>query len=151
MSIFFWPLAFGVIIIVSASSINSGTHTQTTQSSAQVEVLGGQFLAYRAAVVAYARANPSATGTVADGALQLPDWLAKPQEFRAYVQTGESFSYFLPPTPRPSIADLGLYPDGGIVSSVGVAVNGRLVSGTSAAAGRALPIGIPDGAIVYVN
>lgn len=149
--IFFWPIAFGLLLYLSSLSINTGNDVGMMQGTAQVEVLGGQFLAYREAVVAYARANPGVTGNVADSALALPNWLAKPSQFKAYVQAGESFAYFVPGTPRPSLADMGVFPEGGVVSSIGVAVGGKLTSSTSAAVGRALPAVIPNGAIVYVN
>ncbi|MFY2610795.1 type IV pilus biogenesis protein PilM [Achromobacter xylosoxidans] len=149
--IFYWPLAFCLLIFLSSLSVSTGHDMRTMQSSAQVEVLGGQFLAYREAVVRYARANPGVTGGVADGALELPNWLTKPEAFKAYVQGGESFAYFVPTGRRPSLVDMGLYPDGSVVSSVGIAAGGALVSGTSAATGRTLPAVIPSGAIVYVN
>lgn len=149
--IFFWPIAFGFLLYLSSLSVSTGNDVGEMQHTAQVEVLGGQFLAYRSAALAYARANPTATGNVADSALALPNWLAKPSEFQAYVHAGESFVYFLPGTPRPSLADMGLYHEGGVVSSVGVALGGKLTSSTSKVVGRALPVVIPNGAIVYVN
>lgn len=149
--IFFWPIAFGLLLFLSSLSIHTSYDVRAMQNTAQVEVLGGQFLAYRAAVVAYARENPGVTGIVPDSVLALPNWLVKPTEFMAHVEAGESFAYFVPRGPRPSLIDMGLHPGGGVVSSVGVAAGGKLISGTLMIEGRVLPAVIPNGAIVYVN
>jgi hypothetical protein len=149
--IFFWPLLFGFLVYISAFSLSINTETEAMQSSAQAEVLGGQFLVYREAVVKYAYANPTVRGSIADSVLTLPNWFIKPPAFKAYAQAGKAFTYFVPDKPRPSLLDMGLYASRTMTSSSGVAANGKLISSTLATSENELPTAIPNGAIVYVN
>lgn len=149
--IFFWPLLFGLLVYIANFSINTNTETEAMQNNAQAEVLGGQFLVYRAAVVKYAHANPTVTEGIADSVLTLPNWFIKPSEFKAYVQAGKAFTYFVPDKPRSSMLDMGLYASRTMNSAAGVAANGKLISSTLATSETELPTAIPNGAIVYVN
>jgi hypothetical protein len=149
--IFFWPLLFGLLVYIANFSINTNTETEAMQNNAQAEVLGGQFLVYREAVVKYAYANPTVTGGIADDVLTLPNWFIKPSEFKAYVQAGKAFTYFVPDKPISSMLDMGLYASRTMTSSAGVAANGKLISSTLATSETGLPMAIPNGAIVYVN
>jgi hypothetical protein len=116
----------------------------STRDAHMARASAEHFLAYRQAVVSWARTNPGSTGTVADASLPLPLGFANPQGWTNNILGGVVYVYG---TPSGGVGDF-LYEACGRSPLVGIKQAGQLVSGQGAT--TALPGWIPDGDIVGI-
>lgn len=147
-------LGYTIAAMASAAAIYTMVHTaddaRLDDERRETAILAGGMLNYAKRVSAYAVAHPTVTGSVQDGALDLPVWLQRPPAVQNYLDAGMPYTYF-PSAP------------GGLASAIVVAskatVHVGIKQGSSLriAGGQAsfvlakpLPSAIPDGAVVVV-
>jgi hypothetical protein len=145
------PVIFCFLLLFGAVGYDYQHADRKEQTTAVDESLGGRFLVYRNAVLAYAAENPDQNKAIDDNSLTLPPWFTVASGFHAYLQAGNSYVYYQPDGVTPSLADMGLYPSMSVTVSVGIAQAGILMSPTLGDTGIVLPAVIPNGSVVYVN
>lgn len=117
---------------------------------AKGDVAATNFLSYRGAVVQYRTANPSATGTIADGSLMWQSGFIRDTRWTNVITGGELYVYSTavaePAVLQAAYAKAGKYVMVGTKNSGGNLINaaGSIISIT-------LPGVIPVGALVYVG
>lgn len=106
-------------------------------------------MVYRNFVTAYALANNTATGTIADSALGLPGWYNRIVSIRNYVENGKGYVYFS--QGNQSDMAYAIVKLGNQAINAGIKTNGVLVnpmSTTNYVSPLTLPAAIPDGSVV---
>lgn len=138
-------------IWLTASYVVLGERTQTAQFViAKGDVAATNFLSYRQAVVQYRTANPTATGTIADGSLTWQSGFIRDSRWTNVIAGGELYVYSIaaadPAVLQAAYAKSGNYVMVGTKNSTG-----KLVNAAGAIISTTLPGAIPDGALVYVG
>ena len=127
-------------IFTSVISFEQKTSTQT-----EATAISGNMMVYRNFVTAYAVANNTITGTVADSALGLPGWYNRIVTVRNYVENGKGYVYFF--EGNQSDMAYAIVKLGKQAVNAGIKTNGLLVNPMSSTT-LALPAPIPDGSVV---
>ena len=148
MGYIFIAIALMAIGDYTADFLSEGTSTVSTM---QVSSIAGSLIIYGQAVIAYARANPGITGTVAVASLNLPYWVNTTRsDLQLYAVAGRGFAYYAGPV-VPGLA--------GQVSAQGeYAVTSGTVTGGQIASPRlgavssiTVPNVIPNGSVVVTD
>lgn len=117
---------------------------------ARGDVAATNFLAYRQAVVTYRTANPTATGTVPDGALTWQTGFIRDGRWTNLISGGELYVYSLA-APEPAVLQAVFMKAGSYVMVGTKNASGNLVNAGGSTIAISLPAGIPVGSIVYVG
>lgn len=113
--------------------------------SAQASTIATNMLVYKSAATAYATANPTYTGSIADTSLSLPTWFAKTQGINNYIEGGTAYIYYTSATP--GLADQLLQVTNNSITT-GFKRGGHLVNPFVYTTSISLPATIPDNAVV---
>lgn len=139
----------GVLIVTGLGlAARTSTEIRHRQESAQSVGLANNMMVYAQHVKAYARANPTVIGPVADSSLGLPGWYTKALALQNYVNAGAGYVY----TTGPGM-DLA---HSVVIESkyrlpVGINTSGTLLrphSSTNSSHPISIPSAIPSGSIV---
>lgn len=122
---------------------------QKTSTQAEAKAISGNMMVYRNYVTAYAVANNTVTGTIADSALALPGWYNRIVSIRNYVENGKGYVYFF----QGNQGDMAyaIVKLGNQAINAGIKKNGILVnpmSSTNYVSPVSLPSAIPDDSVV---
>ena len=119
------------------------------REDAQQQHMAGQLKAYGSFVAAYAQANPSASGAVADAAAGVPAWLTRPAGMQNRVQSGRAYIFWSASSEAEAFA---IARECGFGLTCGVTRSGSIVlPGEATPLSVALPGGIPaSGAVVLI-
>lgn len=131
-------------IFMSVISFEQKTSTQT-----EATAISGNMMVYRNFVTAYAMANNTITGTVADSVLGLPGWYNRIGTVRNYVENGKGYVFFFEGNQGDTA--YAIVKLGNQAINAGIKKNGFLVnpmSTTNYVSPLALPASIPDGSVV---
>lgn len=115
--------------------------------AAEVSAQAGNLMVYHNQVTAYAEANPSASGSVADTALSLPTWYQKTPNAGNYLQAGTRYVYLASPLP----GVVGALAQRTESITVGINNAGYLTSPRAGQTGIPVPAQVPLGALVIVQ
>ncbi len=116
----------------------------------QGDVAATNFLAYREAVVKYLNANPTATGTIADGSLTWSLGFIRNANWTHVISGGQLYVYSNAAPPAGMLQRVVSKTSGYLMVGVKNA-SGNLVSGTGSVITAALPGSIPVGALAFVG
>ena len=126
---------------------------EAAQVAAVADVSATSLLAYRAAVQAYLRANPAATGTITDAMLAphwLPGYVRRP-EWTNSVSSGTLFVYSIAVMNNGTVYSLREKSGESLLVGTKNTSTGRLQSATGIDTGINLPAAIPSGAVVMMG
>jgi len=138
--------------LVAASLYFGFLYMQNTQralddaAQGEAKAVAGNMSVYRNAVIAYAKANPAASGAVGDAALSLPSWFVHNPQVLNYVASGKGYVYYA--GAQPELAYLILKSNSNTILA-GIKKGGYLVNPLSGTTVISLPGVIPDGSVVY--
>lgn len=118
---------------------------QAAYLSAQASTIATNMMVYKSAATAYATANPTYTGSIADSSLSLPTWFTKVQGVSHYITGGAAYVYYTAATP--GLADQLLRMTNNSITT-GFAHGGQLVNPFVYTTSISLPATIPEGAVV---
>lgn len=114
------------------------------------DVAATNFFAYRSAVINYMNANPSASGTVADGALTFLPGYIRDARWTNVIQGGTLYVYST--GTESALSVMAMFRLGANSLLIGKkTASGKLVSANGMDTGIALPAAIATGAIVVVG
>ncbi len=124
-------------------------HTlEANAASGEAAAISGNMRIYRNAVVNYARAHNSVTGSVMDTELTLPVWFHHRPDVQNTVTNGQAYVYFTPA--QPELVAM-LLKSGADTMRVGINQGGRLYNPLSGITSVRLPEEIPEGSVVYAG
>ena len=118
---------------------------ETLAQQGDVSAISHNLLVFRRALAAYAQANPTVNGNVADSALTLPSWFVHLPGVEGYMAAGSSYTYY-PQPPAGLARKLADLTQGSV--AVGLNIQGRLVNPGAGATLILLPAAVPEGAAV---
>lgn len=125
----------------------------SVQRTAVADVSATNLLAYRAAVLAYLAANPSATGTISDANLAahwLPGYTRRP-EWTHLIASGTVFVFSSGVMNNGTAYSLREKSGESLLVGTKNTTTGRLQSATGVDTGINLPAAIPNGAVVMLG
>lgn len=128
---------------------NEQTTAQVSQTS-YTKVMSENMAMYRNYVVAYAQANPGASGTIQDTALGLPAGFNRFKGITNYVSGGIGYAYITQAQAPAGLASQMQANQSGDLF-IGFKKNGVLVTPSGGISPIALPAAIPDGSVVYAS
>ncbi|MEJ7745707.1 MAG: type IV pilus biogenesis protein PilM [Luteimonas sp.] len=139
----------GLLLLYSFISISNFDRAINENRISQTNFVSGQLRAYGSYVAAYARANPSANGSVSDAAAGVPAWLTRPPGMTGLASGGRGYVYFMPYTLAEG-NEIARNCGGSLIC--GVTRSSLLyIPGESTPVPMAMPAGIPaNGALVLV-
>ncbi|MDT3723228.1 type IV pilus biogenesis protein PilM [Pseudomonas oryzihabitans] len=143
------PMLWIILMIATAvvGLLADAERSSNTRSVAvDIDALAYNMITYRNALAEYAHANPTVTGAPADSVLALPTWYRKLPNVSGYVNTGQSFTYYL----RPPNGLVSKMVDLTQSQAIGTVVASTLQSPISGNMGIVVPPAIPNGsALAY--
>ncbi|MEE4220265.1 type IV pilus biogenesis protein PilM [Pseudomonas viridiflava] len=110
-----------------------------------VSTIASSMLVYRNALAEYAYAHNTASGTVSDDQLDLPNWYFRYPGVEGVIAAGKSFAFYSSPPPG-LIAEMVNVTGGSL--AIGSAASGTLVTPLIGNTGITLPASVPNGAAV---
>lgn len=147
-----WLTGFIAVVFIVMGGIFADFNTQSIQANADAEtqVIAGNMMVYRNAVLAYAEANPGVTGQVSDSNLALPAWFAHVNGVANYVNAGKGYVFY--PNSQNGLAYTILKMSNNSIN-VGIDQNGYVVSPLPLSGPSTIPVpaAIPNGAVVIAN
>ena len=139
---------FIIATLVSSLTLYNAQTLSAANAQGEASAISGNMLVYHRYVVAYAVANPGVTGAVADGSLGLPAWFSRNTGVANYVASGKGYTYYLSAPAGLAYQILG---DTNNSIYAGINQGGTVTNPLSGASAIAVPVAIPDGAVVYGN
>lgn len=139
---------FFVALITGTLMTQNSAATAADSQRAEAAAIAGSMQVYRNPVIAYAQANPSATGTLSDASLTLPTWYARLNGVSNYVNAGKGYVYYIGTSPELAYQVLKATNNS---INVGINQGGNLVnpiSSTNTTIPMTLPSAIPNGSVV---
>jgi hypothetical protein len=126
---------------------------QAAQELAAADAAATSLLAYREAVIDYLNAHPSFSGTVADASLVYPWGYARDARWSHLVLAGGALYVYQASGSAAASAQLleRLHARTQRSWMVGRQSAGQLVSAGGVATGIAVPVAVPDGAVLFVG
>lgn len=138
-------------IWLSTSYIVLDERERTSQlTELQGDVAATNFLAYREAVVSYLNANPTATGTIADGALTWTLGFIRDTRWTHVITGGQLYVYSTGAPPAGMVQRVVGKTSGYLMVGTKNA-SGNLISGTGSVITTSLPGTIPAGSLVFAG
>ena len=116
----------------------------------RADVQANNFLSYRYSLQQYVKANPGATGTVADGVIAFQPGYIRDLNWTNTVSAGKLYVYAPPGAIFPVAAD-AVYKRSGNNPMVGFKTGTVFKSSVLGTTALTLPAGIPDGSFVFVG
>lgn len=135
-------------ILFGGYAVRAQEHVNTNIQTNEATSFAGSMRIYGVYVNAYAVANPTASGAIADSALGLPAWFNRLNTIQNYVESGKGYVYI--PNSNSDLA-YRLVKQGGHTTHAGIKVGGNLInplSKTNYTSPYPLPSSIPDGSVV---
>jgi hypothetical protein len=142
----FWAIFFAIAIFFGAVYTDTQHQLGADNVAGEASAISGNMMVYRNAVSQYARANPSATGTVSDASLSLPPWYARISGISNYVAGGKGYVYYS--NQRGELAYQLLKNTNNTMLS-GIKRSGVLYNPVSGTSTITIPSAIPDESVVY--
>lgn len=142
-----------VVVLFLAALIGGIAVSQQEERTAQdrqgvSDAVVGSMMVYRNRVSAFASANPTHTGEVANSSLNLPAWFTPIDGVRNYVTSGQGYVYFQPGNTESGQAyDLMKQTKNNIMA--GIKRSNVLYNPIAGTTMLALPSAIPEGAVVF--
>ncbi|MBJ8931621.1 type IV pilus biogenesis protein PilM [Citrobacter freundii] len=151
MPILVWVFALFMLVAAHEGFKNDNNvfEKQKSFDEAKSSSLSGQMIAYASYVRVYLEAHPATTGTVTDGAMNIPSWFQnRDPRIGAYFSSGRAYVYCTTTCPRNLEAELSEITDKSI--NVGVVSNGKLSRFGVVDSSYTLPTSLKNEDIVYV-
>lgn len=142
----FWALFFAIAIAYGSIFADSQHRLTADNIAGEASAISGNMMVYRNAVSDYARANPTVTGSVADGALTFPTWYSKISGISNYVAAGKGYVYYS--AQRPELAYQLVKSTNNTILS-GIKRSGVLYNPISGTSSISIPVAIPNESVVY--
>lgn len=142
-------LSLVAALVAGYVALSTPTEDQRRQV-ATADVLATNLIAYRTAVVNFTNANPSATGTIADGSLTFLTGHVRNPLFTNVISSGALYVYSTSAA-SPGVADLAWRYSQRSLTVGTKGASGTLVVPGSGSTSVSLPVGIPTGAVVMVG
>ena len=137
-----------ILLILFASLFGSNqAHQKQTLQEAEIDAVAGNLMIYRNVVSAYAEANPTTTGAVADATLGLPTWYQRQPGMGNYLVGGKSYVFYT--TILPGL--VGTLAERSQSMSIGINSGGWLRSPIAGNTGIPLPAQVPQSAVVIIQ
>jgi hypothetical protein len=136
-------------IFLSGIFTRVNTFQEQTSTKTEATAISGNMMVYRSYVTAYAVANSTVTGTIADSALSLPTWYNRITSIQNYIEAGKGYVYFS--VGNQSDLAYAIVKLGNQAINAGSKTNGILVnpmSTTNYVTPLSLPAAIPEGSVV---
>ncbi|WAC74563.1 type IV pilus biogenesis protein PilM [Roseateles sp. SL47] len=147
-----WAQAVVVGVVAAAGwwAVDAALEVPVTDA-ARARTVAESMAVYRAAVVAYATAQPGFEGSVDDGLLSLPSWWNGHPGISAVVQGPWVAVYLNRPAPVDVLAQMQRLSAGSLLVGVAHSASGTLYAPLLGDTGLPVPAQVPDGAPVWLG